>query len=106
MSEDEIQRKMEFIIDHQAQFAVNIQKLEEADARASERMSKLETGFVSMFNFGVELREAQRQTQEAQRRTDESLAKLTERVKEVTDRLDNLILVVEQYISGNGRKSD
>ncbi len=106
MNEDDIRKKMEFIVEQQAQFAVNIQKLEEADARASERMSKLETGFVSMFNFGVELREAQRQTRETQQHTDEALAKLTGRVQEVTDRLDNLILVFERYISGNGRKQN
>lgn len=106
MTNDEMQKTMEFILAQQAQFAVNIQKLEEADARASERMSKVETGFLGLFNFGTEIKEAQRLSQEAQMRTDESLAKLTERIQDVTDRLNSLIVVVERYISGNDRKQD
>lgn len=40
MSEEELQSKMEFIVNQQAQFAANFQKHEEAQANADERADK------------------------------------------------------------------
>ena len=106
MTNEEMQRKMEFIIEQQAQFVVNFQKLEEAHRRADERTGELEGAMVSVVNLVGQLAEAQVQTDsrlsqlateiaEAQKRTEAALA-------ESSERLNSLIIVVERYFS-NGR---
>ncbi|MFN2453239.1 MAG: hypothetical protein ABR577_03365 [Pyrinomonadaceae bacterium] len=42
MSDEELQRKMAFIVEQQAQFAINIQRLEGVDERAQGRIERLE----------------------------------------------------------------
>ncbi len=42
MTDEERQRTMDFILQQQAQFAAEMQRLEEADARASKRLDRLE----------------------------------------------------------------
>lgn len=108
MTNEEMQRKMEFIIEQQAQFAVNFQKLEEAQTRADERTGELEGAMVAVVNLVGQLAEAQVRTDarlsqlatevaEAQKRTAAALA-------ETSERLNSLIVVVERYFS-NGRNS-
>jgi hypothetical protein len=48
MTEEERHRTMDFILQQQAQFVVGMQKLEEADARASVRLDRLERTLVLM----------------------------------------------------------
>jgi len=48
MDDAERQRTMDFILRQQAQFAVDMQRLEEADARASVRLDRLERTLVLM----------------------------------------------------------
>jgi hypothetical protein len=45
MTNDEIQRTMEFILGHQAQFAANIQRLQEERIRDRPRLTRLEESF-------------------------------------------------------------
>ena len=92
MTNDEIQRMMEFIIKQQEGFAENMEK---SDAR----MTRIEGAFVGLFDIvsktvkvQKELAEAQKELTEAQRTTDE--------------RLNALINTVERYISeGRNGKS-
>ncbi len=42
MTDEERQRTMDFILQQQARFAANMQKLEEADTRAGQRIERLE----------------------------------------------------------------
>ncbi len=65
MSNEEVQRKMEFIIEQQAQFATNflrleesIQRLEEVQTKAEARMSNMETAFVGLFSIVSETAKA------------------------------------------------
>ncbi|CAN5236385.1 hypothetical protein BH18ACI2_BH18ACI2_25540 [soil metagenome] len=103
MSEEEMQRKMEFIIDQQAQFVTDIQQLQGAQGKLTDAV----IGVVGMIG---KLTEAQAQTNalvaalaqqtseiaEAQKRTDARLA-------ETDERLNIFINVVERYISRNGK---
>ena len=45
MTNEEIQRTMEFILGHQAQFAANIQRLQEERIRDNPRLTRLEESF-------------------------------------------------------------
>ena len=99
MTNEEMQRKMEFIIEQQAQFAVNIQRLEEAQTNAEARMTRLEgavVGIVGLIDRIIK----------AQERTDENVAELAKQVLVIAEaqartdeRLNTLITVVERFIS-------
>src|SRR5919199_5036173 len=99
MTNEEMQKKMEFIIEQQAQFAVNIQKLEEAQTNAEARMTRLEgavVGIVGLIDRIIK----------AQERTDENVAELAKQVLVIAEaqartdeRLNTLINVVERFIS-------
>ena len=93
MTNEEMQKMLEFVAQRQEVFAHNMDK-------AEKRMSQLERGFVSLFNvvndtakIQKELAEAQKELQAQQAHTDE--------------RLSALINVVEKFISDgrNGRAS-
>lgn len=45
MTKEEMQRTMEFIVEQQAQFATNIQRLQEERIRDTPRLSRLEDSF-------------------------------------------------------------
>lgn len=62
MTEDEMQRTMQFILDQQAQFATNIQRLEESHALAVERIGRLEGAVVGVVNLLDRLTQAQERT--------------------------------------------
>lgn len=104
MTNEELQRMMEFIIQQQAQFSANMQmlsesqvkadgritKLEEAQLKADERMTRMENVVVNLANLTErrieELVAAQKELATAQKETDE--------------RLNILINTVERYLSG------
>ena len=46
MTNDELRRKMEFIVEQQAQFAASIQRMEEERVRDRPRLARVEESFV------------------------------------------------------------
>ncbi|HEY0545235.1 MAG TPA: hypothetical protein VGC91_07675 [Pyrinomonadaceae bacterium] len=95
MNEEEMQRKMEFVVNQQAQFAVDIQQLQESQSSLTKALITV-VGMVGKLS-------------EAQDRTDAQIKELiaaqehTEKAQAATDeRLNNLINVVERFISRNG----
>lgn len=106
MTNEEMQNKMQFIIEQQAQFAVNIQRLEEAQIRT-------EGAIVAIVNIVGKLTEAQERTEiklaelaEAQKLTDARLSETNEALVETNERLNTFINVVERFISeGRNGKS-
>ena len=108
MSNEEFERKMEFIVEQQAQFAANIQVMQEvhdADVKLLKEETKLQKEEMKL------VKEQHRNLSDAvtavvgmmgrlaaaQERTDAKVA-------EMSDRLNVFIGVVERYIGGNGTK--
>ena len=93
MTNKELQKMMEFVIQRQEVFAENMDK-------AEKRMSQLERGFVSLFNVVNETAKIQKELAESQK-------ELQAKQSHIDDRLNALINVVERFISegGNGRQS-
>ena len=96
MANEELQSTMRFIVEHQAQFALDIQQLRELRATTSG-------GLVTVLDMT-------RRLSEAQVGTNANVSKLTEaqtstnlRLVELSDRVHVLINVVERYFGGNGR---
>jgi hypothetical protein len=88
MNDEERQRTMDFILQQQAQFTVGMQKLEEADTRASRRLDRLERTLVLMARrFRRErddIQERMAALVDAQIRTEEATAKMEDAVRSLT----------------------
>ena len=106
MANEQFERHMQFIVEQQAQFAVDIQQLKEAQAELTTKHNHLTEALTTVVGMVGKLTEAQNRTDEklaqAQDRTDEKLLELTNKQAETDDRLNTLIGVVERYFSGNG----
>ena len=88
MANEQFERHMQFIVEHQAQFAVDIQQLKEVQAELTKKHNHLTEALTTVVGMVGKLTHAQD-------RTDEKLS-------ETDDRLNTLIGVVERYFSGNG----
>ena len=96
MNNEDMQKKMEFIIDQQAQLVVNQEK-------ADERLTRLENVVVRFYeDTGAKFNALI----DAQMRTDSRMGQLTEKMTELAEaqvrtdeRLNTFITVVERFIS-------
>ncbi|MDA2928017.1 hypothetical protein MYX78_12450 [Acidobacteria bacterium AH-259-G07] len=107
-SEDDFQRRMDFLLDQQAQFYADLRKLDERVDRNSKQISQL---MDLLFRMGGVVEEMARQSDErfnrlveAQEGTDARLNHLAEAQQGTDERLNVLINVVERYFS-NGNRS-
>lgn len=105
MTNEEMERAIEFVVNQQAQFAENQQKFAENQREVSTDVRDLadahlrtERTLGTTVDVLSRIAETQLQMAEAQKRTDEALA-------ETNERLNSLIVVVERYFSnGNGSR--
>lgn len=118
MTEDERQRQMDFILNQQAQFAADIQKLQEGQAQLQESQAKLQESQAAQLEMQVESAqvvkrlaavtlEGFKQTKaqidaliDAQMRTEGSLTKLAEAQMRTYQRLDALIDIIREWRNG------
>jgi hypothetical protein len=105
MSEEELNKKMEFIVEHQAKFAAEMEMMCEAraaDAKLFEQQHrKLSDGLLGVLDIIGGLTRAGIRTDERINSLAEDIKLLMEAQARTDDRLNNLI-VVERHISGNG----
>jgi hypothetical protein len=103
MSNEEMQRTMEFILRQQAQFSVDIQELRGTQQRGEERMTRMEGVIMRLVDVVEKVVEAQARTDqkiaEVDERLSQKLADLSQKLAETDERLNTLITVVERYIS-------
>lgn len=97
MTNEEIQKVLEFVIKQQEGFAENMEK---ADAR----MNRLEGTFVGVFNMVNETVKTQKEFAESQKQLAASHQKLVEAQARTDERLNILINTVERYIEGRNGK--
>ena len=99
MTNKELQKMMEFVIQRQEVFAENMDK-------AEKRMSRLERGFVAVFDLVNETAKLQKELTESQTELRAKHEELVEAQKNTDERLNVLINVVEKFISEkrNGSK--
>ena len=85
MTNEEMERTMQFIVEQQAQFTTNIQKVEEAQLRDAPRLQRLEAAFVELVELARttderldSLTDSHRRLAEAQARTEGRVVELAE----------------------------
>lgn len=92
MSDAEMNKKMEFIVEHQAKFAADIEIMREVQAADAKRLGDGLNGVIDIVGHLAR----------AQMITDNNVKSLTQEVDRLTERLNIFINVVERFIGGNG----
>jgi hypothetical protein len=107
MTNEEMQRAMEFVLKHQARFAEGMEQLRESHAQAEKRISNLETGFIGFYNALTDIGKAQlsltesvTQLAEAQARQAEAHKQLAESLAHTDQRVNALIDIIERWRNG------
>jgi hypothetical protein len=106
MSNEEMNKKMEFIIEQQAQFAADIQVMREVQAQDAkllkEQDRKLSDAVVTVVGLIGSLTQAQTSTDGRINVLADSFNRLAQAQARTEESLKILINVVERHISGNG----
>ncbi len=96
MSNEELERRMAFIVEQQAQFASDIQQLREVQGQTEQIVARLANVTLEGFkDVNVKINalvDAQIKLNKSQSRTDENLSRTDESLR-------NLIAVVDRYFS-------
>jgi cupin superfamily acireductone dioxygenase involved in methionine salvage len=92
MTNEEMQKTMQFILEHQAQFAANQQQTD-------ERVSRLETNMAEMAREVSQVTREVGEVTRAQAHMNEVVAAMLDAHKHTEERLDAFIGVLERYIS-------
>ncbi len=111
MTEEERDKTTQFLLDQQAAFAAQMQKITEAHARHDEIFEKQDrllnrqneailglTGIVGRLASSAEGHEKRLAG------TEERLATLETKFTTLVERVDAFIVVIEKHIAGNGRR--
>jgi predicted nucleic acid-binding Zn-ribbon protein len=96
MTNKEIHKIMEFIIQRQESFAEGMDRLEASQAKSEGRISRLEGAFVTLYNTVSKLSDT---VAEEAKSNSESIKALRETQTETDERLNSLINVLERLIS-------
>ena len=96
MTNEEIQRMMEFIIKRQESFAEGMERMRESHAQSEARISQLEAAAVHLYNAATDL-------YKAQEKLAAKMIDLAEAQAHTEQRLNALIDVVEQGRGGTSK---
>jgi hypothetical protein len=109
MTNDEMNKKMEFIVEHQAKFTADIEIMREVQAQDGMLLRTVSDAVITVMGLVGTLTEAQGRADDrinsladAQTHTDENIKLLAAAQAGTDERLNIFISVVEHYISGNG----
>jgi len=102
VTNEEIQRTMEFIIKQQESFSENMKLLREAQAKGESRITRLEGAFVSLYNTVSKLSDTVGEISGSVGELSKAHKELTAAQVRTDERLNTLINVIERYLS-NGR---
>lgn len=94
MTNEEIQRIMEFVIKQQESFAESMEQMRESHVKAEARLSQIEGAFVNFYNVVTEIGKAQKTLTE-------TVTQLAEAQAHTDQRVNVLIDILEKGRNGN-----
>ena len=115
MNNEEFERKMAFIVEQQAQFASDIQQLQESQSRTDQvvaqtaelvgQTGEVVTRLANVTHGGfTDVNSKINALVDAQIRTEENLMRTDKNVANTDESLKHLIAVVDRYLSGRNGK--
>ena len=99
MSDAEMNKKMEFIVEQQAKFATDIEIMREIQAADAKRLGD---GLIGAIDIVGQLAQSQMRTVETVNSLTEDFKRLTQAQASTEASLKILVNVVERHIGGNG----
>jgi chromosome segregation ATPase len=102
MSNEDLQRQIDFMVNQQAQFSSDIQALKELHSQAEKRMTSFENVFLRLGNGLVNLTDRVAEIAVAQTHLDTRMAELAESQVHTDQRLNALIDIVMADRNGRG----
>jgi septation ring formation regulator EzrA len=100
--DEDVNRKMDFIVEQQAQLAGDLQKLAESHAKAEERISNLEGAMVGVVGIIGDVVKAQKELVKNQQELAEARKVPDQKLAELGERVDAFIVTVERYLGNRG----
>jgi predicted transcriptional regulator len=96
MTNEEFEKRMEFLLEQQAQFAADMQQLREVQAQTESIVARLANGTLAGFN---DVNAKINVLVDSQIQTDEKMKALAASQMQTAEDLKNLIAVVDRYFS-------
>ena len=105
--EEKIRKQMEFILEHQAQFAANLQKTDERVSKVEDQMGRLAVvttaGFKELTDKVSAVIDAQIRTEETVSKLAEKMAELAESQEHTDQRLNAIIDIIREERNGRSQ---
>lgn len=101
MTNEEIRKTMEFILEQQAQFAANIQRLQEERARDNPRLTRLEESFLLLVQLAQATDSRLDRIESNTASLEANMAALAAAQTHSDERLSALIDIVRERNNGN-----
>ena len=111
MTHEDMERAMEFVLEHQGKFASDLSAFHtefSSDIRQLREMQATASGAIltlldTMGRMSREIDERFRQTDERFRQTDERIRELADAVAKMGERLNSFVTALERFISRDGK---
>lgn len=108
MTNEEMERTIQFIVGQQSQFSSDILQLKETTGIVVKSQTDLTKSVITVVGMIGDIAEAQKRTVRALAELSDQLNKFMvatdSALAELSDRLNRFIMVVERHISGNGKE--
>ena len=99
MSNEEMQKKMEFIVEQQVLFARNFKKREEAPIRHEQSLPGLEAAYAGLARLATESALARNRTANATVKLTELIDRLAVSMESINKRIAHLIVLIERLFN-------
>ena len=109
MNDEKLEKTIEFILNNQAQFTVDIQKLQETQKEGEKRVNVLERVCLNLYNSSVEqgknITQLSEETKKMHEIHEKEMSEIHANQKETDERLNAGILMAEKFFSGENGNS-
>jgi septal ring factor EnvC (AmiA/AmiB activator) len=106
MNDEKFEKTIEFILNNQAQFTSDIQKLQESQKEAEKRVNVLERACLNLYNTSVEHGKQISENGKQIAQLTEDVKGLREAQRATDERLNAVIYMAEKFFGNQNGKSE